>query len=107
MAKGVNEGVQLIVGRLSDPMEALFSVAVFDVSPIEKQYVVIYIQIQRGTKALDESYRSTLCRCLGKRFLNQIGSECAVNDAQDLAHQLRVTGQQKAQLERKAQHPLA
>ncbi|CDK67331.1 hypothetical protein [Morganella morganii IS15] len=55
-------------------MEALFTMAVFGVNPVEKQHVVVYIQIQRGAKALDERYRSTLCRSLGKtRFLNQMG----------------------------------
>ncbi|KZZ18694.1 hypothetical protein A3749_21915 [Oleiphilus sp. HI0078] len=74
VAKGVNEGIQLIVGRRFDPMEALFTMAVFGVNPVEKQHVVVYIQIQRGAKALDERYRSTLCRSLGKtRFLNQMG----------------------------------
>ena len=40
--------------RPTDAMAALFTMAVFDVNPVEKQYVIVNIQVQRRTETLDE-----------------------------------------------------
>ncbi len=50
----MNEGIQLIMSRRFDSMEALFTMIVFGVNTVEKQHVVVYIQVQRGTKSLDQ-----------------------------------------------------
>ena len=67
----------------------------------------VNIQIQRRTKTLNQSHRNGLRGSLGEpRLLDLVRRECAVDNTQNLAHQLRITGQEKAKLERKAQNPL-
>jgi hypothetical protein len=55
--------------------------AVFGVNPVEKQPVVVYIQIQRGAKALHESYRSTLGYCIGNASIPKTSALKAITHA--------------------------
>ena len=66
------------------------------------------VEIERTPEALDKCHRTSLCEAFRKaRFVGQVRGDGAVDDAQHLAHDGRLAGEQKAQWERYAEHPLA
>ena len=56
MAEGMDERIQLIVGRRFSAMEALLTVAIVGVDAIEEQYMKVDVKVQRGAKALDQGH---------------------------------------------------
>ncbi len=68
----------------------------------------VNIQVQCGTKPLDQRYCASM-GCLSRitYLLDQVQGDGAVNDAQHLACDQRPAGEEKAQLEWKTEHPLA
>ena len=68
----------------------------------------VNIQVQRRAETLDEGHRAGAGRIAGKTgSVDQVGGDTAGDDPQRLAHQVRITGEQEAQLKRDAQHPMA
>ena len=55
VAEGVDEHIQLVVSRRFDAMEALLTAAMFGIGTLEKEIVVMNIEIQGGAKTLDQS----------------------------------------------------
>ncbi len=113
VAQGVDERVELTVSGRFDAMEALLAEVIFSIDSIEKQHVKMYIKIQRRAEALDKRHRTCLCSRLGvagfdvhgrtnavgawmrRNGLNKVSGKRAVDDTQDLAHQLWMASQQE------------
>jgi hypothetical protein len=100
-----------------------------NVDTIQKQHVEMGVEIQRtrltahqdrflpaanrnlgfacAAEALDQRHCTGLCRSWSiTRFVGEVRSDSAVDDAQCLTHDSRLTGKQKAQRERYAEDPL-
>ena len=50
----MDEGIQLIVSGRLHTMKTLLAIVIFGIGTIEKEHVVMHIEIQRGAKALDQ-----------------------------------------------------
>ena len=104
----MHECGQLMLAWRLDAMEVCFAVAVFGIDAVEKQHVVMNVEVERRAKSLDDGHRASVRRGLSVASdLDQMSGQCSVDNAQHFTHQLRVTSQQKAQLKGETQYPLA
>lgn len=78
------------------------------INPVEKQHVKVDVEIERAAEALDEGDRAGVRAAAGEaRLADEITRDAAVDDAEHAREGARVAGEQKAQREGQAQHPLA
>jgi hypothetical protein len=89
--------LQLALGWRFNALKAGWSVVAIDVCAIQKQNVKMYIEVESRAEALDQSH------CTGSpvlkpvsSFVNQMCRNCAVNNAQHLAHRLRMGGEKES-----------
>ena len=66
------------------------------------------VQVQCAAKPLDERYCTALCCLPGQSGLfDEVHGNSTIDHTQHLAHQFGAAGEQKSQLVREAEHPLA
>ena len=58
----------------------------------------MYIEVQSPAEALNQGDGTSTGSCVGKSgFVDQMRGQHSIDDAQDLAHDLRAAGEQEAQ----------
>jgi hypothetical protein len=107
LGDGTGQLGEFTIGWRFNPAKPCGLVITANVHAVQKEHVEVDIEIKRPPKSLNQGDGPGMCGGFGiAGLVGQVRGNGAVDDAQHLAHDFGLTGKQKAQRERYAQHPL-
>ncbi len=102
----LHQGLQLLGAWRGQGLKAQQCPA--SVRPVEKQHVKVDVEIESAAETLNEGDRAGVRAAVGEaRLADEMSGDAAVDDTEHARERARVAGEQKAQREGQAQHPLA